>query len=98
LSVAEQRYLAVMAEGETVSDVAARFGVTRKTVHAWLNKYGAGGLEALGDGSHRPRSGPHQMPGEVEVALVGDASGASGVGAGASGLRAGQGWGFAGDQ
>ena len=39
LSVAEQRYqavLAVISDGETVTDVAARFGVTRKTVHDWL--------------------------------------------------------------
>jgi transposase InsO family protein len=73
LSVAEQRYvavLAVIAEGATVTEVAARFGVSRKTVHAWLRKYEAGGLEGLGDGSHRPRSCPHQMPAEVEVALV----------------------------
>ena len=71
--MAEQRYqavLAVIAAGETVTDVAARFGVSRKTVHAWLNKYEAGGLEGLGDGSHRPRSCPHQMPALVEVALV----------------------------
>jgi transposase len=73
LSVTEQRYqavLAVIAEGETVTDVAARFEVSRKTVHAWLNKYEAGGVEGLGDGSHRPRSCPHQMPAPVEVALV----------------------------
>ena len=69
----EQRYqavLAVIAEGETVTDVAARFGVTRKTVHVWLNKYETGGLEGLRDGSHRPWSCPHQMSGPVEVALV----------------------------
>lgn len=71
--MAEQRYqavLAVIADGATVTEVAGRFGVSRKTVHAWLNKYEAGGLEALGDGSHRPRSCPHQMPALVEVALV----------------------------
>src|SRR5215471_11752225 len=33
-------------------------------------KYEAGGLEGLADGSHRPRSCPHQMPAVVEVALV----------------------------
>jgi transposase InsO family protein len=60
----------VLADGETVTDVAARFGVARKTVHAWLARYEAGGLEALADRSHRPRSCPHQMPGGVEVALV----------------------------
>ena len=71
--MAEQRYeavRAVIADGETVTDVAARFGVARKTVHVWLARYEAGGLEALGDRSHRPRSCPHQMPAAVEVALV----------------------------
>jgi transposase InsO family protein len=75
LSVAEQRYqavLAVISDGETVTDVAARFGVSRQTVHNWLAKYEAGGLENLVDGSHRPRSCPHQMDGatEVEIAVL----------------------------
>jgi transposase-like protein len=73
LSVAEQRYqavLAVISDGETVSSVAARFGVARKTLHAWLNKYEAGGLEGLVDASHRPSSCPHQMSSVVEVAVV----------------------------
>jgi predicted DNA-binding protein (UPF0251 family) len=41
MSVAEQRYeavRAVIADGETVTDVAARFGVARKTVHQCLAK------------------------------------------------------------
>jgi transposase InsO family protein len=70
MSVAEQRYqavLAVISDGETVTDVAARFGVRRQTVHEWLARYEAGGLEGLGNGSHRPRSCPHQMPAAVEV-------------------------------
>src|SRR3954468_18413492 len=73
MSVAQQWYeavRAVIADGETVTSVAARFGVARKTVHQWLAKYEAGGLEGLVDGSHRPRSCPHQMPASVEVALV----------------------------
>jgi transposase-like protein len=73
LSVVEQRYEAVRAvisDGETVADVAARFGVARKTVHAWLARYEAGGLEGLADRSHRPRSCPHQMTAAVEVALA----------------------------
>ena len=60
----EQRYQAVLAviqDGETVKDVAARFGVSRKTVHGWLARYEAGGLEDLADRSHRPRSCPRQM-------------------------------------
>lgn len=71
--MAEQRYqavLAVISDGETVTDVAARFGVTRKTIHAWLAKYEAGGLENLKDGSHRPRSCPHQIGSLVEVEIA----------------------------
>ena len=71
--MAEQRYeavRAVIADGETVKDVAARFGVSRKTVHVWLSRYEAGGLQDLADRSHRPRSCPHQMSPAVEVALV----------------------------
>ncbi|WP_457255868.1 helix-turn-helix domain-containing protein, partial [Pedococcus sp. P5_B7] len=59
MSVAEQRYqavLAVIGEGATVTEVAARFGVARKTLHEWLSRYEGGGLENLGDRSHRPRS------------------------------------------
>ena len=44
--MAEQRYqavLAVISDGETVTDVAARFGVSRQTMHDWLAKYEAGG-------------------------------------------------------
>jgi transposase InsO family protein len=73
LSVTEQRYqgvLAVISDGATVTDVAARFGVSRKTVHQWLSRYEADGLEGLADRSHRPRSSPLQMPAVVEVALV----------------------------
>ena len=71
--MSEQRYQAVLAvikDGETVVSVAARFGVSRKTVHQWLSRYEADGLEGLKDRSHRPRSSPLQMPAGVEVALV----------------------------
>jgi transposase InsO family protein len=73
LSVAEQRYravLAVISDGETVTEVAARFGVARKTVHQWLARYEAGGLENLADRSHRPARCPHQMQAVVEVAIA----------------------------
>lgn len=53
-----------------MTSVAARFGVSRKTVHQWLSRYESDGLEGLADRSHRPRSSPLQMPAVVEVALV----------------------------
>jgi transposase InsO family protein len=73
MSVAEQRYravLAVISDGRTVKEVAAGVGVSRQTLHAWLAKYEAGGLEQLADRSHRPRGCPHQMPPEVEAAVL----------------------------
>ena len=73
LSVSEQRYqavLAVVSDGETVSSVAARFGVHRKTVHGWLARYEAEGLEGLADRSHRPRSCPHQTGADVEAVIA----------------------------
>ena len=71
--MAEQRYqavLAVISDGRTVTETAAAVGVSRQTLHAWLAKYEAAGLEGLVDGSHRPLSSPQQMPPQVEVAVL----------------------------
>lgn len=73
ISVAEQRYqavLAVLEDGLTVTEVATKLGVSRQSVHGWLRRYADGGLDALADRSHRPRSCPHQMAPEVQVRLV----------------------------
>jgi transposase InsO family protein len=73
LSVAEQRYqavLAVISDGLSVSQVAQKVGVSRQTLHSWLARYEAVGLEGLMDRSHRPASCPHQMPAAVEAALL----------------------------
>src|SRR5437899_5622629 len=72
-SVAEQRYqavLAVIGEGRTVMEVASQWGVSRRTLHRWLARYEAEGLEGLGDRSHRPERCPHQMQAEVEVRVL----------------------------
>lgn len=69
----EQRYravLAVISDGRTVRETAAAVGVSRQTLHAWLAKYEAGGLDGLADGSHRPRSSPLQMSAVVEAAVL----------------------------
>jgi transposase InsO family protein len=73
LTVAEQRYqavLAVISDGLSISQVAEKVGVSRQTLHAWLARYEAEGLEGLVDRSHRPASCPHQMPAVVEAALL----------------------------
>jgi transposase InsO family protein len=73
LSVAEQRYQAVLSvieDGLAVGEAAAKAEVTRQALHSWLSRYAEGGLEALADRSHRPRSCPHQMDPAIEVRLV----------------------------
>src|SRR4029453_9260545 len=73
LSVAEQRYravLAVIADGLSVTQAAEKVGVSRQTLHGWLARYEAEGLEGLVDRSHRPVTCPHQMPAVVEAALL----------------------------
>jgi transposase InsO family protein len=72
LTVVEQRFNAVMEvlrDGLKVIEVADRYGVSRQTVHGWLRRYAAGGLDALADRSHRPDSCPHQMPAAVEARI-----------------------------
>jgi len=73
LSVVEQRYLAVreaLDTGATITDIATRYGVDRRTVHRWLVRYAAGGLGALADRSSKPDRCPHQIPPEVEARII----------------------------
>ena len=72
LSVMEQRYQAVMAvvqDGWKVTEVAARLGVARQSVHNWIARYEEGGLAALADRSHRPLSCSHQIAPEIEALI-----------------------------
>lgn len=71
--MAEQRHqavLAVISDGLSISQVAEKVGVSRQTLHLWLARYEAQGLEGLVDRSHRPVACPHQMPATVEAALL----------------------------
>jgi transposase InsO family protein len=69
----EQRYdavLGVIRDGFTITEVAQKFGVSRQSVHAWLARYEAGGLEALRDRSSRPATSPAQMAPRIEARVV----------------------------
>src|SRR5581483_890625 len=94
LSVVEQRYHAVMevAAGVPVTQVAARYGVSRQSVHSWVRRYELGGLSGLADRSHRPGSCPHRIP--VEVDRTVNAVGFVGLG----GDKHNIGWAFAGQR
>ena len=73
MSVAEQRYKAVqavLAQGQTVTQVARDWNVSRQTIHAWLARYEGEGLEGLNDRSRRPARCPHQTLPAVEVMVL----------------------------
>ena len=71
LSVVEQRYRAVLeaAAGVPVTEVAARYDVSRQSVHAWMVRYREGGLGALADRPKRPDTCPHQVSAVIEAAV-----------------------------
>jgi len=68
-SVREAFWVALRS-GLSISQVVEKVGVSRQTLHAWLARYEAQGLEGLVDRSHRPVSCPHQMPAQVEAAVL----------------------------
>jgi transposase len=71
LSIVEQRYRAVLeaASGVPVTEVAARYEVSRQSVHAWITRYRGGGLGALADRPRRPDTCPHQLSAQVEAGV-----------------------------
>jgi transposase len=72
-SMLEQRYLAVgevLDTGATVTDVAARHGVDRRTLHPWLIRYANEGMSALADKSSKPGHCPHQLPAVIEARII----------------------------
>lgn len=73
LGLVEQRYQAVLEvlnDGTSVTEVAARAGVTRQTLHRWLRRYAAHGLAGLVDHPSVPVGCPHQMAPAVEAAII----------------------------
>ena len=73
LSMLEQRYLAVrevLDTGATVSDVAARHGVDRRTLHRWLVRYANDGIGALAEKSSKPDRCPHQLSPVIEARII----------------------------
>jgi putative transposase len=54
----------------SMAEVCRRFEISRKTGYKWLDRYEAGGLEALRDRSHAVHHNPRQVSEKVEDAIV----------------------------
>ena len=72
LSMLEQRYLAVrevLDTGASVTDVATRHGVDRRTLHRWLLRYAnEGNWSRPKDSGERPFMDPAKEPGTSRFA------------------------------
>lgn len=68
---AEQRYRAVLevGGGSPVGEVAARYGVSRQTIHVWRRRYAEHGVLGLQEGSRRPHRTPHRVEAELEALI-----------------------------
>jgi transposase len=69
----EQRYdavLAVIRDGMRITEVAEKFDVHCDTVHSWLARYEADGLDGRRDRSPRPKTSPLQMPAVIEARVL----------------------------
>jgi len=65
------RFIALHEEGlYSMSELCARFGISRKTGYKWLGRYQAAGLAGLEDQSRAPQACPHRTPARIETALI----------------------------
>lgn len=55
---------------EYLSALCEQFGISRKTGYKWIERYQAGGVQALGDHSRAPHAHPHAVSAEVVNAIV----------------------------
>jgi putative transposase len=53
----------------TMTELSARYGISRKTGYKWLDRFDRGGREGLGDRSRAPRRCPHRISAEVATLI-----------------------------
>jgi transposase InsO family protein len=71
-SVMEERlrFVARLLDGEPMTDVCRKFGISRKTGYKIFDRYREHGLEALSDRSRRPVRYANQLPQQIESLIV----------------------------
>ncbi|MEW2581042.1 helix-turn-helix domain-containing protein [Streptomyces syringium] len=65
----EYRYRAVreVLGGSPIGEVAAQYGTSRQTLHAWWKRFEREGMPGLTGRSRRPRNSPTRLSSEVEA-------------------------------
>jgi len=57
-------------EGESISALSEIYGVARKTIYKWLERYDAAGVAGLADRSRAPQLTPHKLSEEVIAEII----------------------------
>lgn len=57
------------APGDSIVDICRRTGISEKTGHKWLTRFGDAGPAALADRSHAPHQPAHQVPRAIADAV-----------------------------
>jgi transposase InsO family protein len=68
-ALVEYRYRAVceVLGGSPIGEVAARYGTSRQSLHAWRHRFQQEGMSGLADRSRRPRTSPNRVDAEIEA-------------------------------
>jgi transposase len=64
------RFVARLLDGEKMAALCREFAISRKTGYKIFDRYKESGLEALTDRSRRPWRYGHQLPQQVEAAIL----------------------------
>lgn len=65
------RFVALHAEGlYSMTELCARFGISRRVGYKWLHRFAAAGLSGLAERSRAPHSCPHRADPEAVAALI----------------------------
>ncbi len=54
----------------TITELAARYGVSRRILHKWLSRHDADGARGLADRSRAPLSIPHRTSSDIEAQII----------------------------
>lgn len=57
-------------EGMSIAELSGIYGISRKTIYKWLERYSEQGVKGLSDRSRRPAHSPNQVSPEVEAAIL----------------------------
>lgn len=70
--MSERLYMCKLAADGTytVAQLARDFGVSRRVVYKWLERYEAFGIEGIFDRSRRPKSSPHSTDDQIVEAVL----------------------------